>query len=51
MDLWDRGIHTGLVGDVLAEGKASKGSFTRSDEEEEDHLARSFYITLLLVKM
>ena len=25
LDLWERGIHTGLLGDALSEGKAREG--------------------------
>ena len=51
LDLWDRGIHEVLVGDVLAEGRAREGCIARSDEEEEDSLVRSFHSTFLLGNM
>ena len=47
VDLWERGIHAGLVGDVLEEGRAREGRVKRRVEEEEDCLARSFHSTML----
>ena len=35
MDLWDRGIYTGLVGDAEAEGAAREGRAARGGDEEE----------------
>ena len=51
LDIWDRGIHTGLVRDALSEGSAREGRIERSDKEEEDCLAHSFHSTFLLGKM
>ena len=51
LELWERCIHSGLVGDVLAEGRAREGHIARSNEEEEDRLARSFHITLISGKL
>ena len=48
LDLWERGIHTGLVGDTLAEGRTQEGLIERGVEEEEDRLVRSFHSTVLL---
>ena len=48
LDLWERCIHTGLVGDALEEGRATEDNIYQHKEEEEDILARSFHITLLL---
>ena len=45
--VWERGTHAGLVGDVLAEGRAREGRVKRSDKKEEDHLLRSFNSKLL----
>ena len=47
LDLWEMGIHAGLVGDVLAEDRAREGRVERRVEEEEDQLVCSFHITLL----
>ena len=33
MDLWERGIHTGLVGDAKAEGAAKEGRAASGGEE------------------
>ena len=52
LDLWKRGIHAGLVGDALAEGRAQDGCVERpGEEEEEDRLACNFHSTLVLRKM
>ena len=51
MDLWERGHHTGLVGDAEAEGAARKGRSAFSGEEEEDAMARSFHDTMLSGKL
>ena len=48
LDLWERGIHAGLVGDALAESRARGGRVKRCKEEEEGCLTHSFRITLLL---
>ena len=42
MDLWERGQHVGLVGDVEAEGAARKGRAAFSGAEEDNAVARSF---------
>ena len=36
MDLWERGIHAGLVGDAEAEGAARKDRATRRGEEDDE---------------
>ena len=51
IDLWERGIQAGLVGDVLAEGRDREGCVKRRVEEDEDRLAHSFHITLLPGKL
>ena len=51
LDLLERGLPTGLVGSVLAEGRAKEGCATRSDKEDEDRLVRSFHSTFLSVKL
>ena len=47
LNLWERGIHAGLVWDVLEEGRDQEGRIDIRVEEEEDCLARSFHITVL----
>ena len=34
LDLWERSIHTGLVGDALAEGRAGETRISRSNEKD-----------------
>ena len=50
-DLWERSIHAGLVGYVLAEGRAQEGRVKRRVEEDVYSLARSFCGTLLAVML
>ena len=47
LDLWERVIHAGLVGDALAGGRARKVRVAIIDEEEGGFLAHNFHITLL----
>ena len=42
LDLWERGIHAGMVGDALAEGRAREGHIKQHDKEEDNCLARNF---------
>ena len=51
IDLWERGIHVGLVGDAEAEGAAREGRAAFSGEDEDDAVARSFHNTLLSGKL
>ena len=51
MKLWERGQHTGLVGDAEAEEAARKGRAAFSSEEEDDAVARSFHETVLSGKL
>ena len=51
MELWERGLHAGLVGDreeevVSREDRASKGG-----EDEDKAIARNYHSTVLLVKL
>ena len=46
IDLWERGLHTGLVGDAKSEGAVREGRATSGGEEEED-VARSYHETVL----
>ena len=41
MDLWERGFHTGLVGDAKSEEAARKSSAASGKEEEDEAIARS----------
>ena len=40
MDLWERGIHAGMVGDDKAEGDAREGRASSGKEEEEEEVAK-----------
>ena len=51
MDLWERGQHSGLVGDTEAEEAAREGRAAFSGEEEDNAVARSFHETVLLGKL
>ena len=51
MDLWERGLHAGLVGDAEAEDAAKVGRAAFIGEEEEDAVARSFHETVLSGKL
>ena len=51
MDLWERGQHAGLVGDVDTEGAAREVRDAFSGKEEDDAVARSFHETVLLGKL
>ena len=47
LDLCVRGLHAGLVGDALVEGRARKVHVSRRDKEEYNRLARSFHRTMM----
>ena len=51
MDLWDKGQHAGLVGNVEAEGAAREGRAASGNEEEDDAVARSCHDTVLSGKI
>ena len=51
MDLWERGIHAGLVGDVEAEEAAREVRAASGGEEEEKVVARIYHNTLLSGKL
>ena len=51
LDLWEKGMHTGLVRDALVEGRSKEGHVERCKEEEEYRLARIFHITLISRKL
>ena len=43
MDLWERGLHAGLVRDAKAEGAAREGRASSDGKEEEEAVARSYH--------
>ena len=43
MDLWKRGLHTGLVRDAKAEGAAREVRTASGREEEDEAVARSYH--------
>ena len=51
MDLWERGLHAGLVGDAEAEGSAREGRAARGGEEEDEAVAWSYHNTVLFEKI
>ena len=51
MDLWERGLHTGLVGDVKQEGSIREGRDASGGEEEDKAVARSYDDTVLSGKL
>ena len=51
MDLWERGLHAGLVGDSEEEGAAREGRAASGDEEEDEAVARSIHNTVLSGKL
>ena len=50
MDLWERGIHAGLMGDMGTEGVAHEGWAAQKEEDEED-LSWAFHSTALFKKL
>ena len=51
MDLWERGQHTGLVGDAEVEEAAREGRAAFIGEEEDDAVARGFHETVISGKL
>ena len=51
MELWDRGLHAGLVGDAEAEGAAREGRSASGREEEDEAVAWSYQDTALSGKL
>ena len=47
VDLWERGLHTVLVGDMEEEGDATEGRSFRGGDEEEKALNLNFHSTVL----
>ena len=51
MDLWDRGLHAGLVGGAEAEVAAREGRATSSGKEGDDAMAQSYHNTVFSGKL
>ena len=51
MDLWNRGLHAGLVGDAEAEGDAREGRAASVSEEEDEAMDRSYHDTVFSGKL
>ena len=51
MDLWERGVHAGLVGDTEEEGAARDFRSSSGREEEDKAVVRSYHDTVLLGKL
>ena len=51
MDLWDRGLRVGLVGDSEAEGAAREGRSASGVEEEDESVASSYHNTVFSGKL
>ena len=51
VDLWERGLHAGLVGNDEAEGAAREGRATSRGEEEEEAVDWSYHNTVLSDKL
>ena len=51
MDLWEIGLHAGLVGDAEAEGAVKEGRAASVKEEEDEAVTRSYHDTVLSGKL
>ena len=51
MEIWERGLHTGLVGNAEAEGAAREGKAASGGEEKYETLARSYPDTIFSGKL
>ena len=51
MDIWDRGIHTGMVGGAESEGATREVRAASGREEEYEAVARSYHDTVLSGKL
>ena len=51
MDLWERGLHAGLLGDAEAEGDAREGRAASGEEEENEAVSQSFHEIFLSGKL
>ena len=51
MDLWDRGLHSGLVGDTESEGSAREGRAASGGEQKDEAVARRYHDMVLSGKL
>ena len=51
MDLWEKGQHSGLVGDAKMKWAAREGRAAFNGEEEDNTVAMSFHETVLSGKL
>ena len=51
MDLWERGLHAGLVGYAKVEGAAREGKAASGGEEEDEAMERSYHDTVMSGKL
>ena len=51
IDLWERGLHAGLVGGAEAEGASREGKAASGEEEEDKAIARSYHNIILSRKL
>ena len=51
MDLWERGLHAGLIGDVDVEGAARDGRAASGGEEEDEAISQSYNDTVFSGKL
>ena len=51
MDLWERGLHAGLVGDADVEGASREGRAASGGDEEYEAVELSLYETVLSAKL
>ena len=51
MDLWDRDLHTGLLGDAKVEGASREGRAARRGEEEDEAVAQSYHYGVFYGKL
>ena len=51
MDLWERGMHVGLVGGAEVEGAAREGRGASGGKEEDESVARVYHDTVLSGKL
>ena len=47
MDLWERGLHAGLLGDAKAEGASREGRASSGGEEEDKAMARNCHANFM----
>ena len=49
IDIWERGLHAGLVGDAEAEGGTREGREASGEDDEDEAVERSYHYTVLSV--